>query len=274
MKLPFPILLFAGMVLAQMPQALAQDMPPETKAPPPVKQAEDASAQKARAVIQQAIQALGGQAYLNITDVAQQGRTYGFSHGESAGVGAPFWRFWKWPDKERLELTKERDWLIIYTGDKGYEITFRGVADLEPEILTDYLRRRQYSLENVLRNWVNEPGMAFFYEGPSVANGHPADKVTLINSHDQAVTLYFDSETHLPLRKTFSWRDKDREKNEEAEWWDNYRPVQGIMTPFSITRSKNGDTQNQRFLTSVSYNQNLPDSMFVPKPLAQQGKKK
>ncbi len=274
MKLLFPMLLLAALAGQQPQNSVPDVLPPETKAPPPVAQAEDASGQKAKAVIQQALQALGGQAYLGVRDMAQQGRTYGFSHGETAGVGAPFWRFWKWPDKERLELTKERDWIIEYNGDKGYEITFRGVGDLEAEQLADYLRRRQYSLENVLRRWVNESGMAFFYEGASVANGHPAEKVTLINTRNEAVTLYFDAESHLPLRKTFSWRDKDREKNEEAEWWDNYRSVQGIMTPFSITRSKNGDTQNQRFLTSVTYNQNLPDSMFIPAPLAQQGKKK
>jgi len=34
------------------------------------------------------------------------------------------------------------------------------------------------------------------------------------------------------------------------------------MTPFSITRFYNGDMENQRFLTSVSFNQNLSDSLY------------
>jgi hypothetical protein len=38
--------------------------------------------------------------------------------------------------------------------------------------------------------------------------------------------------------------------------------MQGIMTPFSITRFYNGDMENQRFLTSVTFNQNLNDSLF------------
>ena len=35
------------------------------------------------------------------------------------------------------------------------------------------------------------------------------------------------------------------------------------MTPFSVTRFYNGDMANQRFLNSVSYNQNLNDSLFA-----------
>jgi hypothetical protein len=34
------------------------------------------------------------------------------------------------------------------------------------------------------------------------------------------------------------------------------------MTPYSVTRFYNGDMSNQRFLNSISYNQNLSDSMF------------
>jgi hypothetical protein len=36
------------------------------------------------------------------------------------------------------------------------------------------------------------------------------------------------------------------------------------MTPFSVTRYYNGDMSNQRFLTSVSYNKGLSDSLFDP----------
>jgi hypothetical protein len=44
--------------------------------------------------------------------------------------------------------------------------------------------------------------------------------------------------------------------------YDNYRPVQGIMTPFSVTRFYNGEMSNQRFLHEVTYNKGLSDSLF------------
>ena len=43
---------------------------------------------KGKAIIEQGIQALGGQIYLTIRDREQQGRTYGFHHGTATGGGA------------------------------------------------------------------------------------------------------------------------------------------------------------------------------------------
>jgi hypothetical protein len=78
------------------------------------------------------------------------------------------------------------------------------------------------------------------------------------------VTLCIDTASHLPVKKTYTWRDpSDRQRNIEDEVFDNYRPVQGVMTPYSVTRFYNGDMSSQRFLNSVSYNKGLSDSMFA-----------
>ena len=104
------------------------------------------NAAKARALIDQAIQALGGQAWLNIQDTTQQGRTYSFHRNEATSAGVLFWRFVKFPDKERVEVTKQRDVAYVYNGDHGFEITFKGTATIEDKLLNDYLRRREHSL--------------------------------------------------------------------------------------------------------------------------------
>jgi hypothetical protein len=240
---------------AQQPSAPAQSAPVAQE-----------NASKAKALIDQAIQALGGQAYLNVQDVSQQGRTYSFHNGETTGPGLQFWRFLKFPDRERIELTKQRDIAYVYNGDKGYEVTFKGTAGLDSKLLTEYLRRREHSLEWVLRDWINEPGVALFYEGAAVAADKPAERVTIMNAKNDSVTVYFDSTTHLPLKKTFSWRDPtDNLRNTEDEVFDAYRPTQGIMTPYSVTRFYNGDMSNQRFLNTVTYNNSLNDSMFEAK---------
>jgi hypothetical protein len=70
----------------------------------------------------------------------------------------------------------------------------------------------------------------------------------------------------LPLKKTFTWRDPtDNLRNTEEELYDAYRPTQGIMTPYSVTRFYNGEMSNQRFLNTVTYNETLNDSMFDAK---------
>jgi hypothetical protein len=221
---------------------------------------------KAKTLIDQAIQALGGQAYLSAQNMSQQGRTYSFHRGEATNAGVLFWRFVKFPDRERIELTKQRDVAYVYNGDKGYEVTFKGTAALDDKALSEFLRRRDHSLELVLRKWINEPGVAFFYDGPAVAANKPADQVSVMNAKNDSVTLYFDTTTHLPLKKSFTWRDPtDNLRNTEEEQYDAYRPSQGIMTPYSITRLYNGEMSNQRFLNTVTYNEALNDSLFDAK---------
>jgi len=218
---------------------------------------------KARALLNQAIDALGGSAYLNIQDMSSEGRTYSFHHGNSTSAGVLYWRFYQFPDKDRIEATKKRDVVYVYNGSKGYEITYKGTRALEGKDVADYLRRHHYALDQVLRTWINEPKVALLYEGRATADEKPAEQVTVLNAKNEGVTLYFDASTHLPLKKTFTWRDPaDKERNLEEEIYDNYRPVQGVMTPYRISNFYNGDMSGQRFINSVSYNQGISDSLF------------
>jgi len=248
-------------ILAQAPVE-ANSAP--ARAPQPIPPDQE-NARKARALIDQAIQALGGQAYLNLHNMQQEGRTYSFHHGRPTSNGLVFWRFVEYPDKERIEVTKERDVAYLYIGDKGYEVTFKGPHAVEQKDLDDYLRRRRFSLENIFREWINDPRVALFYDGNALAANLPAVKVRLINTKDEAVSLFFDPETHLPIEKSYTWRDPvDRFKNVEEEIFDNYRQTQGVMIPWGFTRYFNGDMQTQRFVSAVHINQGLNEAMFDP----------
>ena len=272
MKQFFPILVLVcavGSRASSRAQTAAPQTSPEsssqsqTAAPTP---ADQENARKAKAILQQGIDALGGQTYLTIRDREQQGKSYTLHHGQSSGAGAQFWSFSQFPDKERFEVTKERDIVELYVGNKGYEITYKGVHPLEEKDLTDYLRQRRFSLETVLRTWVNDPSVILLYEGNAIAAQHASLQVTLINSKNESVTLYFDADSHLPIKKSFEWRDPvDRQKNLEEEIYDNYRPVSGIMAPYNVTRYFNGDMTKQRFYFSVTINQGLDQAMFDPK---------
>jgi hypothetical protein len=221
------------------------------------------NAHQARDLLDQAIKALGGEAYLNIHDMQEQGRSYSFYHGRPSSNGVFFWRFLEYPDKERIELTPQRDVAYVYAGDKGYEVTYKGPRAIEKKDLDDYLRHRKFSLETILRSWVNDPNVALFFDGAALAGSLAAQRVTLINQQNQAVSVYFDVDTHLPLKKTYSWRDPvDKERNLEEETYDGYRMVEGVMTPFGFTRYFNGDMQAERFVTSASYNKGLDPTMF------------
>jgi hypothetical protein len=85
----------------------------------------------------------------------------------------------------------------------------------------------------------------------------------MISSTNDAITIQMDAQTHLPLRRTFQWRDPlYKDKNEEAEQYDNYQTVDGIPTPFTITRFHNGDATNLRFIYKAAYNVQIPPDAF------------
>ncbi|MGA2855222.1 MAG: hypothetical protein ABSE40_00045 [Candidatus Sulfotelmatobacter sp.] len=271
MRRLLPILVLLGSVwshAAGQAQNVSAPAPPQTASPaktPSAAPPEDENTRKAKEVVQQGIQALGGQAYLNIRDREQSGRGYVLHHGRQEGQGVLFWGFSQFPDKERVELTKERDVAELYVGDKGYEITYKGARPPEKKDLDDYLRQRHFSLDTVLRTWVNEPGVLFLFDGNAIAAEHSALQVTLINAKNESVTLYFDADTHLPVKKTFTWRDPvDRQKNVEEEIYDNYRQVSGVTVPYNVTRYFNGDMSRERFFFNVTINQGLDQAMFDP----------
>jgi hypothetical protein len=282
------LLLLTGLVFAQAPpQAPAQDSPPQSAADSNSQAinsqaipSDPESTRKARALIDQAIEALGGQAYLNVHDFTQQGRSYSFHRGESNSAGIVFTRFRKLWDKDRVEYTAKREFfnlggipmtekahvITIFNGDKAFEVTSKGIGDVDPKDVVSYMRRRHFALDLVLRDWLQQPGVALFYEGHTVAAQKETEQVTVMNHANEAVTLFFDVNTHLPVKKSFTWRDPaDKQRNVEEEIFDNYRPIQGVMTPFDTVRFFNGEMSYQAFLTSVRYNQGTSDDVFDPK---------
>jgi hypothetical protein len=273
MKRFLPILLLLCAIASQArPQTSDQPQPAPQSSTQPSSQSAAAplpldqqNARQAKALLEQAIQALGGDAYLTIHNREFQGKTFGFHHGRPSGNGTEFWSFSEFPDKDRVELTKQRDIAELYVGNKGYEITYKGPKSLETKDLEDYLRRRRFSLDAILRTWVNDPSVALLYDGSAIAAQHSALQVTLINSKDESVTLDFDVDTHLPVKKSFKWRDPlDRQLNLEEEVYDNYRLVQGVMTPYNVTRFFNEDMSNERFIFAATINQTLDETMFDP----------
>src|SRR5215467_16020061 len=183
----FAILLFlSALASAQVGEAPpAPNVTPSTTTAPaaPLNPSDVESAKKARALLDQATQALGGQAYLTAQNRGEEGRFYSLHHGESRGLGTQYRQYNKFPDEDRVEILgrgnvlvplplvgiivvshdkkNAKDIVVIHNGDKGYEITYKGTAAQDKEDLAAYLRRRKHSLDVVLRNWIKDPKMAY-----------------------------------------------------------------------------------------------------------------
>src|SRR5580698_4438217 len=237
---------------------------------------DDASknAQKARAVLNQMVQALGGQAWLDMQNQMRQGHVAAFFHGQPDLGTTDLWEFHQWPDKDRVEVTKHRDVVEFYVGREGWEVTYRGKKAMPKDILEDFLRRRDHSIELAVKVWMKDPNTILVYEGQRMAERHLAEQVTMISPQNESITIQVDAQTHLPLSRSFQWRDPlYKDKNTDTEEYDDYHVVDGLPAPYSVTRLKNDEMVRQYYITKVEYNRDLPADFWNVDTTSQKIKK-
>ena len=226
---------------------------------------ERANADKARATLDAMVRALGGPQWLALQNVYMEGRVSGFYQGKPTGAISDFHQ-WRTPSgEERVELGKKHDDIEIFAGEQCWEATYRGKKPLPKEICDDFLRRRDHSIDVAVRSWLKNPNTILISEGQTLSERHLTDQVTLISPANDSITIQIDAETHLPRSRTFQWRDPlYKDKNTDGEEYDDYHAVDGIPTPFAVSRYHNGDLTNQRFIYDAGYNISLPTDLFDP----------
>jgi hypothetical protein len=233
--------------------------------------------QRGRILINEMIAALGGDAWLHRTTMQSDGRTSTFFHGEPNPYTTDYHELRRFashdlPDADRIGFLTDRGMILpgkkidvvqIWTEGHGYEITYKGKADLPKEQVADFYRRRDHSIEEVVAHWINAPGVMILAEGSNMVERRLADKVTVLTANNDAVTFELDAATHLPVRRTFQWRNPQfNDFDEEAETYDDYHTIQGLPTALTLTRYHNGDMTSQRFLSKVTYNVPADPSQF------------
>ena len=228
------------------------------------------SAAKAKEILQQAIEGLGGAAYLSVHDVTCSGRLGQFGHsGELNGYGhfedftipSP-------PFKDRQENIPKRNIIEVRNGDKGWDLDRGGVSEARTSELAQYQEDMKKDIDNILRHRIHEADMVFRYGGSDVVDLREADWVELVDSDNRTIRIAIARSSHLPIRKVVDTRDANtRMRAEEIEYFSNYHPFQGVQTPFQITRERNGTKIYQVFFDKCEYNTNLSDSLFTKESL-------
>ena len=226
--------------------------------------------ERGHTLLDQMVVALGGSAWLNRTTMYREGHTAAFFRGTPTGSVVDFWDFRQFPtngqaDVERIEYTKKREVVHIWTRATGYEVTYKGKTTLPKLQVDEGLRRQDHTIEEVIRTWLKQPGVVVLAEGTTMVERRMADKVTVLTANNDAVTLELDTTTHLPLRRTFEWRNETfKDHDEDVEEYEDYHTVQGLPTPLSITRYHNGDMAAQLFIKKVEYGKPMGPELFNP----------
>ena len=219
---------------------------------------------KARDVLKKAIDAMGGEAYLNIQDVHRTGKFYQFSKDDLRG-GAPFQSFDKFPLKQRFEMGKKGEIVNINDGDDGWKIEYKVVKNQSPDEITLYKAGLKHSLDHILRERINEPGMKFRYLGKSRLDLDEVECVQLIDKDNDRVKIYLNASNFLPAKMEFkSPGFGKRWPTDDERIFYNYHEIQNVKIPFSTVRFSNGYKASEFHLATVKVNQGLPDALFTP----------
>jgi hypothetical protein len=254
---------FALGVAAILAAVVIYMLPPAGRAQNPDQLMPAESAAKAKAILQQAIDALGGAAYLNVHNSECSGRYAQFQHSGDIGGYLQIREYREMPDKSRVEYDPKALIVNVYAGDKGWSLDRSGVSEAPAADIAEYQEQLKMQMGYVLRNRMNESGLFFRYGGRDVVDLKEADWVE-IGDQGRTLRIAVGRGDHLPIRSLLLQRDpKTGENTERSTFYTSYHLVDGIQTPFRESRYLNGRQVFQVFWESCAYNVDLPADFFT-----------
>lgn len=224
----------------------------------------DASTAKAKTILKQMIEALGGQTYLSVHDSDCSGRISQFGlAGDMTGF-VLFRDYRILPDKDRIEYGKTALPIDIYSGDTGWTLDRSGVGELPATSVAEFQGQLKTSFNNLIRGRLNEPGLFFSYGGADIVDLKQADWVEIADGEQRTFRIAVDQLTHLPVRSIVITRDPDtNEASEELTYYSEWHLQEGVETPFQVSRERDGRRFYQAFYFSCKYNEGLSPDLFT-----------
>ena len=195
-------------------------------------------ADQARAIIDKAIKAMGGEeklAKFNSHTWKTKGTYYGM------GDGVPYTANYavQWPDKFRFEV--EGFMIQVLDGDKGWVQTMGDTREYNKEEM-DQQKEDRYA------GWVTQvlplkdKSFQLSLLGETKVADKPAVGVKVSHKDHQDVNLFFDKETGLLVKsehKTKAQEEGNKEVNQESLYTD-YQEVEGVKVPMKINMLRDG----------------------------------
>jgi hypothetical protein len=234
---------------------------------------------RGKKIVDDALAALGGNAFLTMADRTETGRAYSYYHDQISGLSvakiytryltvAPSKAGEELGQKEKEVFGKTEDTSVLFLEKEGWDTSWRGSKQMEQERFDRY---RESTLRNVLyifRQRLQEPGMIFEFQGSDVIENLPVDLVDITDSENHLIRVQFHQSTKLPVRQTYKRKNAvTKEQDEEVSLFSRYRDAGGVQWPHQIRRDRNGDKTYEIFSESVKINKDLTDNFFAaPEP--------
>jgi hypothetical protein len=242
--------------------------------------------QRGKRVVDECLQALGGDQYLNMQTRVETGRAYSFYRDRLSGlsIATIYTRYdsgvtdttHNLAQHERDNFGKKEDYGTLFTDHEAWDITFRGARPLPAGRFARYKETTLRDIFYIMRVRLREPGWIFESKGADVIENRPVEIVDLTDADNLTTTVYFDQTTKLPVRQSFFRRDPvTKDRNEEVTHFTKFRDAgDGVQWPFAIERDRNGEKIYEIFSNSVEVNSkkaagdlfSLPSTIKLLKP--------
>lgn len=229
---------------------------------------------KARAVIDRAVQQLGGDRYLQIRSQVGKGK---FSVLRQGGVVSlqSFLDIIVFPDKERTEFKGGGSRTVqVNNGSTGwiYDGDQERLKDQTEAQVADFKRGMRTSLDNLLRGyWKGDGEIEYIGRRPATL-GKRNDVVKLTYKDGFAVEFEF-ADDGLPQKAMFKRYNPEGEEVKEEDRYAQFIEVGGIRSPFIVDRFTDGKHTSRINYESIEFNRSISDSIFAKPANAKDAKK-
>ena len=214
-----------------------------------------------------AIQAMGGDTYLNVTDSVSEGQMFGFNSEGASSLPEKFTDYTKFPDKSRFEVGggKYRDISVFNLGaNEGWILEGqKETREAKPEEMESFKNSVRHSIDMICHFRYKDPENRLFYLGPGEGKDLTLEMVKLVDPENDEVIIYFDRLSKLPAKVEYRDVSNRGVRQRHVEEFSQWHVKQGVNTPLRIDHYINGRQYSQTFLTKITYNNNLPDSLFT-----------
>jgi hypothetical protein len=234
--------------------------------------AAETPAERGKRVVDEALRALGGDAFLHMQDRVESGRGYGFYREELSGLAVVkiYTRYLapvpgQIAVRERDAQGKNEDSVVLFTENGAWEVTWRGARPLTDLRYNNYKDGTLRNIFYILRQRLDEPGLAFYSRGMDMYENRPVEIVDITDAANRTVTVYFDQLTKLPTRQAFKRRNPEyKDFDTEVTIFSKFRDVGGgVRWPCATVRERNGEKILEVYSDSIEINHGLKDDLFA-----------
>jgi hypothetical protein len=227
--------------------------------------------EKSQQIIDKAVAAMGGQAYLNVNSVIGKGFYTTYAQGMSQ-IPAKFLDYIVYPDRERTEFTGGGIRTIqTNVADKGwvFDGAVKTINDQSPAQIDEFKRAMRTSLENLLRGWWKKEGGKIVYVGRREAGlAKRNETIRLTFPSGFWIEYEFGAKDFLPSKMIFKRTRKnpdsgDEEETSEEDRFFKFITMDGVNAPWVIDHFINGVQSSRVNYESIQYNQKISDSLFA-----------